>query len=103
MHPRGRSDTACIAYPLDAMYACINSIVCMLLWSLRGHMAKEALTRKSFYIDPVTLRRAKRVLRVRTDAEAIRLSLERVAEMEQFWQFMTKSRGLLKRGSLEVA
>jgi hypothetical protein len=67
-------------------------------------MAKEtALTRKSFYIDPVTLRRAKRVLRVRTDAEAIRLSLERVAEMEKFWQFMTKSHGLLKRGSLDVA
>ena len=73
------------------------------IMELRGHMAKEALTRKSFYIDPVTLRRAKRVLRVRTDAEAIRLSLERVAEMEQFWQFMTKSRGLLKRGTLEVA
>lgn len=85
------------------MYACLVSIVCMLLWNLRGHMAKEALTRKSFYIDPVTLRRAKRVLRVRTDAEAIRLSLERVAEMEQFWQFMTKSRGLLKPGSLDVA
>jgi hypothetical protein len=67
-------------------------------------MAKETtLTRKSFYIDPVTLRRAKRVLRVRTDAEAIRLSLERVAEMEKFWRFMTKSHGLLKRGSLDVA
>ena len=49
-----------------------------------------------------TLRRAKRVLRVRTDAEAIRLSLERVAEMEKFWQFMTKSRGGLKRDSFDV-
>lgn len=66
-------------------------------------MAKEtALTRKSFYIDPDTLRRAKRALRVRTDAEAIRLSLERVAEMEKFWQFMAKSRGVLKRGAFEV-
>ena len=66
-------------------------------------MGKETtLTRKSFYIDEDTLRRAKRVLRVRTDAEAIRLSLERVAEMERFWKFMTKNRGALKRGSFDV-
>jgi hypothetical protein len=67
-------------------------------------MAKEAtLTRRSFYIDQKTLQRAKRALRVRTDAEAIRLSLERVAEMEQFWQFMTKTQGVLKRGSLDIS
>ena len=67
-------------------------------------MAKEAtLTRRSFYIDQKTLRRAKRALRVRTDAEAIRLSLERVAEMEQFWQFMTKTRGVVKRGSVDIS
>jgi hypothetical protein len=66
-------------------------------------VAKEVtLTRKSFYIDPATLRRAKRVLRVRTDAEAIRLSLQRVAEMEAFWEFMSKTRGTLKRGSLRI-
>jgi hypothetical protein len=65
-------------------------------------MPKEpTLTRKSFYIDPDTLRRAKRALRVRTDAEAIRLSLERVAEMETFWKFMTKSRSVLKPGSID--
>ena len=58
----------------------------MLLWSeCEDKMAKEtALTRKSFYIDQKTLRRARQILRVRTDAEAIRLSLERVAEMEKF-------------------
>lgn len=67
-------------------------------------MAKEAtLTRKSFYVDQDILRRAKRVLWVRTDAEAIRLSLERVAEMEKFWRFMTKSRGVLKRCSFDVS
>jgi hypothetical protein len=67
-------------------------------------VAKETtLIRKSFYIDQNTLRRAKRVLRARTDAEAIRLSLERVAEMEKFWQFMTKTHGVLKRGSLDVS
>ena len=67
-------------------------------------MAKDTtLTRKSFYIDENVLRRAKRALRVRTDAEAIRLSLERVAEMEKFWRFMDKSRGVLKRGSFELS
>jgi hypothetical protein len=67
-------------------------------------VARETtLTRKSFYIDEAALRRARRVLRVRTDAEAIRLSLERVAEMEKFWQFMTRSRGVLKRGSLTIS
>jgi hypothetical protein len=71
---------------------------------MKTRTAKEGtLTRKSFYIDQDTLRRAKRVLRVRTDAEAIRLSLERVAEMEEFWRFMTKTHGVLKRGSLNVS
>ena len=64
---------------------------------------QTTLRRKSFYIDEETLRRAKRVLRVRTDAEAIRQSLERVAEMEKFWRFMEKSRAVLKRGSFEVS
>ena len=61
-----------------------------------------ALTRKSFFIDARTLRRARRVLRVRTDAEAVRLSLERVAEMDRFWRFMTKSRATLRPGSVDA-
>jgi hypothetical protein len=66
-------------------------------------MPKQApLTRKSFFIDTVALRRAKRVLRVRTDAEAVRLSLERVAEMDRFWRFMVKSRATLRAGNIEA-
>ena len=65
-------------------------------------MPKQAtLTRKSFFIDAGALRRAKRALGVRTDAEAVRLSLERVAEMDRFWRFMAKSRAVLKPGSVE--
>ena len=60
------------------------------------------LTRKAFFIDTATLRRAKRALRVRTDAETIRVSLERVAEMERFWRLMSKSRASLKPGSIET-
>lgn len=59
------------------------------------------LRRKSFFVDETALRRAKKALRVRTDAEVIRLSVERIAEMEEFWEFMEKSRRTLQPGSLE--
>jgi hypothetical protein len=63
-------------------------------------MAKRAqLKRKSFFIDEATLQEAKRALHVASDAEAVRLSLEQVAEMGRFWRFMDKSRGKLKPGS----
>ena len=63
---------------------------------------RAGLRRKSFFIDEAALRRARRALRARTDAEAIRLSLDRVAEMEQFWRFMAKRRATLKTGSFET-
>jgi hypothetical protein len=61
------------------------------------------LKRKSFFIDERVFRRAKKLLGVRTDAEVVRLSVERIAEMERFWQFMEKTRGTLPRGSIERA
>jgi hypothetical protein len=61
---------------------------------------EAALKRKSFFVDERALRRAKRVLGVATDAEAVRLSVERIAEMEAFWQFMKNSWRTLKPGSL---
>lgn len=65
-------------------------------------MPKEAtLTRKSFFVNTRTLRRARKALGVATDAEAVRIAVERAAEMEAFWRFMTNSRGTLKRGSFE--
>ena len=60
-------------------------------------MAKTAasgkLKRKSYFVD-------ERALGVETEAEVIRLSVERVAEMEEFWQFMSKTRRSLKPGSI---
>ena len=50
------------------------------------------LKRKSFFVDETMLRRAKRLLRASTEAEAIRLSLERVAEMERYWQACVQQR-----------
>jgi hypothetical protein len=52
-------------------------------------------------MDEGVLRQAKKVLGVKTDAEAIRISVERIAEMEEFWKFMKKSRHTLTPGSLE--
>jgi hypothetical protein len=45
--------------------------------------------------------RAKKALGLKTEAEVIRLSVERVAEMKEFWEFMKKTRRLLKPGSVE--
>ena len=59
------------------------------------------LKRKSFFINEGKLRQAKKALGAKTDAEVVRLSVERVAEMKQFWKFMKKSRGALKSGGLE--
>ena len=46
------------------------------------------------------LKRAKKALGVKTEAEVIRLSVERVAEMEEFWKFMNKTRRSLRPGSV---
>ena len=60
-------------------------------------------TRKSFFVDEKAVKRARKALGVGTDAEAVRLALERVVEMEEFWRFMARSRGSLKAGSIETA
>lgn len=66
-------------------------------------MARPAqLKRKSFFVDEKKLGQARKALGVDTDAEAVRLSIEWVAEMEAFWKFMSKSRGKLKPGTMSV-
>ncbi len=64
-------------------------------------MAMEPkLKRTSFFVDPRALRRARKALGVGSDAEAVRVSVERIGEMEAFWRFMSKTRRGLKPGSL---
>lgn len=58
------------------------------------------LKRKSFFVDEQALRQARKALGVDTDSEAVRLSVERIAEMEAFWRFMRRSRRRLERGSI---
>ena len=52
--------------------------------------------RKAFFVEAHMIKRAKRLLRLRTDAEVIRESIERVVEMEEFWRFMDETKGRLK-------
>jgi hypothetical protein len=47
------------------------------------------------------LSRAKKALGVKTEAVVIRLSVERIAEMEEFWEFMNKTHRTLGPGSVE--
>lgn len=60
---------------------------------------RSKLKRRSFFVDEAALKRAKRFLRASSDAEAIRLSLERVAEMERQTRFLDESAGSLPPGS----
>ena len=64
--------------------------------------ARPSLKRKAFFVDEESVRRARRALGAATDAEAIRSSLERVAEMEDFWRFMKRTRRGLRPGSFEA-
>jgi len=66
-------------------------------------MARQAsLKRKSFFVDEQALGRAKRLLGLTTDAEVVRVSVERIAEMERFWRFMKQTRKTIKPGSIRA-
>lgn len=56
--------------------------------------------RTSFLVDERTLQRAKKLLGVSTDAEAVRLAVKRIAEMEKLWREMRVSRKALPPGGL---
>ena len=64
--------------------------------------AERALKRRAFFVEDQMLERAKKVLGVKTKAEVIRLSVERVVEMEEFWRFMKKSRKIIQPGSFDA-
>ena len=57
-------------------------------------------TRKSFFIDPRAIDEARKALGAGTNAEADRLAVDRVVEMERFWRFMAGTRAGLKPGSI---
>jgi hypothetical protein len=58
---------------------------------------RRKLKRKSYFVDERALSRAKKVLGVKPEAEVI----QRVAEMEEFWEFMKKTHRSVRLGSVE--
>ena len=70
---------------------------------LLGKMAARVkLKRKSYFVDERALSRAKKALGVKTEAEVIRLSVERVAEVEELWEFMKKTHRSVNRERGEI-
>jgi hypothetical protein len=57
------------------------------------------LKRRAFFIDERALREARKAFGAASDAEAIRMSVERIAEMEQFWRLMRETRRSVPPGS----
>jgi hypothetical protein len=73
---------------------------------VRNHRRLETTTlmgttlkRKPFLVDERMLCQTKKVPRVNTAAETIRLAVERIVAMEEFWKFMEEGRHTLKPGS----
>ena len=65
-------------------------------------MRPARYTRKSFFVDAQAIGRARKALGAGTDAETVRLAVERVVEMERFWRFMAGARRSLEPGSIEA-
>lgn len=62
---------------------------------------KNPLARKAFFVDERTLRKARRALGAKSDSEAVRTSMERIVEMEEFWKFMETTRRSVEPGGFE--
>lgn len=78
-------------------------IACLLAWPPGGdpYAPEREIERRAFFVDDRVLQQAKKVLGVKTDAEVVRLAVERIAEMDRFWRFMEKGRRTLRPGSVE--
>ena len=53
-------------------------------------------------MDERALRRAKKVLGLKSEGEVVRKAIERTVEMERFWRFMKKTHGSIPPGSFEI-
>ena len=69
---------------------------------MRKTVRPARYTRKSFFVDAKAIDEARKALGAGTNAEAVRLAVDRVVEMEKFWRFMAGTRSGLKPGSIEA-
>ena len=84
-------------------YMGLPLLECMHLNRVMFMTRKAPLKRKAFFVDEVILKRAQKALGIRTQAEVVRVAVERAAEMEKFWRFMKRTRALLEPGSVEAS
>jgi hypothetical protein len=59
------------------------------------------LKRRAFFVDERAVRAARKAFGTSSDAEAIRMSVERIAEMERFWRFMRATRSSVPPGGFD--
>jgi len=62
-------------------------------------MRAKKMVRKSYFVEPTMVRKAMKVLGANSEAEAIRISVENMVEMTEFWKFMDKTSKSVKKGS----
>jgi hypothetical protein len=62
------------------------------------HMT-AVLKRRSYFVNDKAIQRAKRLLGAASDADVVRIAIDRVIEMERFREFVNKTKGSLPRGS----
>jgi len=62
-------------------------------------MQTKKKVRKSYYVEPAMVRKAMKVLGANSEAEAIRISVQNMVEMTEFWKFMDKTSKSVKKGS----
>jgi hypothetical protein len=63
---------------------------------------KTKLKRKAFFVDERKIRKAKKILGLNSEAEVVRVAVDRTLEMEEFWRFMEETRNSIEPGSLEL-
>ncbi len=81
---------------------CSSRVYASAVWSVwRSNGNSAEIKTQILFFDERALNRAKKAFGVKTEAEVIRLSVERVAEVEEFWEFMKKTRRALRPGSVE--
>jgi hypothetical protein len=90
-----------ITFPLTGMPLVFSLHACLAACIGGSYAGTSETEAQIFFVDERALNRAKKALKVKTDAEIIRVSVERIAEMEEFCKFMKKTRRTLKPGNVE--
>jgi hypothetical protein len=71
--------------------------------SMSEHMPMTAtLKRRSYFVDDNAVQRAKRILGAATDADVVRIAIDRVIEMDKFRKFVEQTARSVPRGSFRV-